>query len=263
MDKEKVKSYLYLHAILPQLEEIVEFDKEAKNTIKNWNASIQLGVKGGPRVSLIFKNGRLEIEREKTLLPTVGLFFLKHSSLNKMFEDKQVIPVIWKGFWCLSLLKGFSKLTKKMEPYLKPSKEFLKTEENLKFYLKVTLYTLLWGIKVVGENDSSFKIKRAGSTISQFPSGVFQVEILPDGPCGYIAMSDGKFLPSKGKHPSPTSTFQIKDKNIAYKMFQGDLDFMVGLGTTDIRIIGAVKFAEAVAVLMEKLVEYLPGEDNK
>ena len=159
MDKEKIKSYLYLHAILPQLEEILEFDEEAKDITKNWNASIRLGVKSGPRVNLIFKNGRLEIKREKAPIPTVGLFFLKHSSLNKMFEGKQVIPLVWKGFWCLSLLKGFSKLTKMMEHYLRPDKEFLKTEENLKFYLKVTLYTLLWGIKIVGENDYHFKPK--------------------------------------------------------------------------------------------------------
>ncbi|MBT9145392.1 MAG: hypothetical protein DDT40_01783 [candidate division WS2 bacterium] len=262
MNKEKIKSYLYLHAILPQLEEILEFDEEAGDIAKNWNASIRLGVKSGPRVSLIFKNGRLGIKREKAPMPTVGLFFLKHSSLNKMFEGKQIIPLVWKGFWCLSLLKGFSRLTKKMERYLRPDEEFLKTEENLKFYLKVTLYTLLWGIKVVGENDGSFKIKRANATISRFPSGVFQVEILPDGPCGYITMADGKFLPSKGKHPSPTSTFQIKNASIAYKMFQGEIDFMVGLGTMDLRIVGLVSFAEAMSIIMEKLMEYLPGEDK-
>lgn len=257
MDKEKILSYLYLHSILPLLEEIVEFDETAKQIVRDWKSSFQFDVHNGPKVSLRFAEGKLEVKREKGFLPTVAFWFPNFSSLNRMIEGKKVIPP-WKGVWHFSLLKKFDSLTKRIEYYLRPEEKLLQQEENLKFHLKLTLWSMLWGIKIVAENDDSFKIKRALSVIHRFPSSVFQIEILPEGPNGYLMVADGKIMPYKGKHPSPTSIFQIKDINIARQMFQRELDFMVGLGTLDLRIIGLIPFAEAISIIMDRLSEYIP-----
>lgn len=259
MDKDLILSYIYLNAILPNLEDIIQFDNEARKIIRKWHCSILFDVSGGPKITLFFKDEKLEVKREKTALPTVAFWFSNPQSLNKMFEGKTVIPLIWKGFWHIGILKNFIALTKKIEPYMKPKdKEFFKTEENLKLYLTLMLNTLIWGIKVVGENDDSFKVKRAMNVISKHKNQTFQVEILPDGPCGHITISNGNLLPSKGKHPTPTATLLVKDKEIAYKMFNNELDFMVALGTCDLRIVGLIPFAEAISILMGKLREYLP-----
>ncbi|GFP43858.1 hypothetical protein HKBW3C_02988 [Candidatus Hakubella thermalkaliphila] len=257
MNKEKILSYIYLHSILPQLEEIVEFDETAKDIIRNWNASFQFDVNNGPKVVLIFKEGKLGVKREKISFPTVSFWFPNFRSLNKMMEGKSVVPPWW-GFWHIPLLKKFDNLTKKIESYLRPTDEFLKNEENLKFNLKIALYSLLWGIKAVAENDASFKVKRAMATISRFQNYTFQLEILPDGPYGYISVSDGKLLPSKGRYQSPTAILQVKDVEVAKKMFKQELDFMIALGTGDLRIIGLISFVEAISIVMEKLSEYLP-----
>ncbi len=259
MDKDLILSYIYLTAILPNLEDIVQFDNEAQKIIRKWHCSILFDVSGGPKTTLFFKDEKLEVRREKVAFPTVAFWFSKPQSLNKMFEGKTVIPLIWKGFWHVGILKNFIALTKKIEPYMKPKdKEFFKKEENLKFYLTLMLNTMMWGIKVVGESDDTFKVKRAMKVISRYQNQAFQVEILPDGPNGHITISNGSILPSRGKHPNPTAILQVKDPEIAYKMFNNELDFMVSLGNCDLRIIGLVPFAEAISILMAKLTEYLP-----
>lgn len=252
-----ILSHIYLTGVIPLLEEIVQFDKEAQEMVKNWNCSIQFDVSGGPKSTLIFKNGKLEVKRDKIFFPTVAFWFPSPLSLNKMIEGKQVIPP-WKGFWHLLLLKKFDRLTKKIEHYLKADENFLKNEEIFKFNLKLKFYTLLWGIKTIADNENSFKVKRAKTIISRFSGSVFQAEILPDGPCGFITIQDEKLTPHKGKHSSPTSILKIKDTSVAKKMFDEELDFSIALGTQDIRLVGHIQLGEAISILMEELSEYLP-----
>lgn len=255
--KELILSYIYLHSILPLLEEIVEFDREAKEIVKGWNCSIQFDTSGGPKLSLVFKDGKLQIKREKVANPTIAFWFPNTSSLNRMFSEKKIIPP-WKGFWKIGLLKKFDKLTSKIEYYLRPSEDFLKEEENLKFNLKLTLYTLIWAIKAVGENDENFKVQRAMKVISKFQNKAFQIEVLPDGPFAHLFISDGKIFPSKGKHPSPSAILKVKDINVCKKMFAEELDFMVALGTEELKIVGLIPFAEAVSIVMGEVSKYLP-----
>lgn len=258
MSNNLILSYIYLHSILPNLEEIVEFDSNAKEITKGWNCKIQFDVSGGPKVALIFKDGKLQVKREKILFPSVAFWFPSPLSLNQMFEGKKVVPPFW-GIWKISLLKKFTELTKKIEYYLKADEEFLKNKENLKFNLTLKLNTLLWGIKTVAEKDSeNFKIKRALNVISRYPDSIFQLEILEGGPSAHIVISDGKFTPYKGKHPSPTAILQVKDMETARKMFDDEIDFMVALGTGDLRIIGLIPVAEAVSIIMEEMSKHLP-----
>jgi hypothetical protein len=257
MEKEIILANIYLHSILPLLEDIVEVDKEAQNLIKDWNCSIQFDVSGGPKASLIFKDGKLKAKREKIANPTIAFWFPNVVSLNKMFGEKKVIPP-WKGFWHIGILKKFDRLTSKIESYLKPEEEFLKIEENLRFNLKLTLNTLIWSIKAVGENSKDFKVQRAMKVISKFQNKAFQVEILPDGPFAHILIGDGKLFPAKEKHSSPSAILQVRDINVAKKMFAEELDFMVALGTGELKIIGLIPFAEAISIIMEELPKYLP-----
>lgn len=253
-----ILSYLYLHCILPNLEEIIEFDKDAKEITKNWNCSVQFDVSGGPKVALLFKDGKMQVKREKIFLPSVGMWFPSSPSANKMFEGKFALPLIWMGFWRIGLLKNFISLTKKIELYLRANPALLKNEEIFKFNLKLKFYTLLWGIKTIADNENSFKVKRAKAVISRFSGSVFQVEILPDGPYGFITIQEGKLTPHKGKHPSPTSILKIKDMSVAKKMFDEELDFSIALGCQDIRLVGHIQLGEAISILMEELSEYLP-----
>ena len=65
MNFELIKANLNLYAVLQNLEDLVKFDKEVSETIKDWDISIQFIVKNGPRAYILFKDGQCVFGRGK------------------------------------------------------------------------------------------------------------------------------------------------------------------------------------------------------
>ena len=57
MKDPKVLSCIYLHAVLPLLEEIVQHDRQAQELVKGWKCSIMFHVSEGPAATLKFRDG--------------------------------------------------------------------------------------------------------------------------------------------------------------------------------------------------------------
>lgn len=255
MDKEQVLSGIYLRAVLPLLEEVVQHDTAASGLIKGWNCSIMFHVGGGgPAVTLKFKDGKCEAVRERVSMPTVAMYFGAPARLNSMFAGKNVIPLIWKGIWHFGILKNFTALSKRLDFYMKPTDELVSNPEHFPFVVRLMLYAALYGVKEVAENDDHMKKAIVPAT----PDGTLQIEVMGGGPRAYLIKNGTSFTAGKGNAPGEVDAFmEIKDVKLAYQLFTGGVDAMAALGAGDIRIRGMIPLVDNVNALLDELSKYL------
>lgn len=251
--RDLVKSYIYLNAVLPQLEEIVAFDKEAQELVKGWKCTIQMSCSGGPGVALTFKDGKCTAKLGTVSLPTIGLWFSSPTKVCNMFEKKgKVVPVPWMGVWHLGILGKFTKLTEIMEKYLKPTEEMLKDRKIFEFHTKLQLMVATYALKAVGEHDA-----KAAAVVKKTIDGIMEIRVVPDGPASYIIKKGGEITPMKGPAGDFMVSMQIKGIDLTYEMLNGRVDFMEALGLCKIELHGLIGMAENMAVVLEKIAKYV------
>ena len=157
MSYEIVKAHLNLYAVLQNLEDLVKYDDEMARFTKDWNISIQFSVLKGPKACVEFKNGNCTLHKGEIPNPTVKLLFLSPSHLNKMMDGNGT-PIPLKGFTKLPFLSGdFTKLTDRLEYYLKPTDEALKDSAYLELNTRLTLNTAVFGIREIGWASPGFR----------------------------------------------------------------------------------------------------------
>lgn len=254
MDKETVLSSIYLKAVLPLLEDILERDEEAKKIAGNWNCSIMFHVGGGgPAVTLKFKNGKCEAVRSAVTLPSVALYFPNANTLNRMFAGEKVVPIPWMGFWRLGVITKLDPLTKRIEHYMEASEETLKDEKSFKLIVELMLYAALNGAAQVAAGD-----EEAAEIMSHSPDGTLEVRILPDGPAATLTKKGNEYTVKKGRAEGPAMAYmELKDFELAYNLFKGNVDAMAALGSCDVRIRGHIPFVDNVNYCLDKVGAYL------
>lgn len=254
MDKEMVLSSIYLKAVLPLLEDVLEHDEEAKKLAGKWNCSIMFHVGGGgPAVTLKFKNGKCEAIRSAVSLPSVALFFPSSNALNRMFGGEKVVPIPWMGFWHIGILKDFDPLTKRIEYYMEPSEATLADEKKFKLIVELMLYAAINGAAQVAMNDPE-----AAEIMSHSPDGTLEVRIMPDGPAATLTKKGDQITVKKGRTDGPAMAYmELKDFKLAYDLFKGNVDAMAALGSCDVRIRGHIPFVDNVNFCLDKVGAYL------
>ncbi len=251
--RDLIKSYIYLNAVLPQLEEIVDFDKEAQELVKGWHCTIQMSTSGGPSVALTFKDGKCTAKLGAVSLPTIGLWFSSPTKVCNMFEKKgKVVPVPWWGVWHLGILGKFTKLTEIMEKYLKPTEAMLKDRKIFEFHTKLQLMVAAYALKAVGEHD-----KKVLPIVKKTINGIMEIRVMPDGPAVHIDKQGTTITPIKGAAKDYMVSMQIKGIDLAYDMLNGKVDFMEALGLCKIELHGMIGMAENMAVVLEKIEKYI------
>ena len=252
-DRELIKSYIFLNAVLPQLEEIVAFDSEAQRLVQGWDCSIQMHVSGGPAVCLTFQNGKCEAKLETVARPSVAMWFPSPATANKMFEKKGfVLPVIWRGIWRLGSIRKFNKLTAIMEKYLKPTAAMLKDRKLFEFHTRLQLMVAAYALKAVGEHDP-----KVTGIVKKTVNGVMEIRVLPDGPAVHITKQNGTITPAKGPAENPMVSMQIQGIDLTYDMLTGKVDFLEALGLCRIQLHGMIGMAENMAVVLERIEKYI------
>lgn len=252
MNYELVKAHLNLYAVLQNLEDLVTFDAEMARMSKNWDISIQFSVRNGPRACVEFKDGKCTFHRGGGLNPTVKLFFISPSHLNKMM-DGEGSPIPLKGFTKLPFLSGdFTKLTDKLEYYLKPTDEALKDPGYLDINTRMTLNTAAFGVKEIGTLDDTGK--RACSHIR---NGTVLLKILPDGPAAHITFKDGDIAPGKGETEKPMASMLMKNIQVANDFLNSKIDPFTAVASGDVVIRGQISMLDALGLVLDRIPGYL------
>ncbi len=252
MPNERVKAHLNLYAVLPNLEELVRFDPETQRLIETWDIGVTFSVSGGPQAHVAVRNGQCTVARGNAQPTNVKLWFTSPEHLNKMFDGK-ANPIPLKGFTRLGFMsKEFSKLTDRLEHFLRASDEVLADEETFAFVTGCMLYTAIFGLAELAEHDPD-----VADLASHVPSGTAEFKILPAGPAVHLTHANGRFTAAKGEAAEPNVRMAFRDVRVCNDLLNGKIDAFAALGRGDVVITGFLPLADQLNAMLEYLEPYL------
>jgi len=252
MRNERVKACLNLHAVLPNLEEVVAFDPQVAELTRTWDVTVEFRVRHGPQAHVAIHEGRCRVRPGPADKPHVRLWFTSPRHLNAMFEGRAK-PIPTKGFSRLGFLSGeFPKLTDRMERYLRASEETLKDRRTFELVTRCLLFTAVFGLKELAENDPA-----VAELAAQTPNGTTEFRILPDGPAVHLTHANGSFSVGKGPAPSPNARMAFRDYDVCHRLLNGRMDTFAAVGRGDVVITGFLPLVDRLSSLLEYLERYL------
>ncbi|MEJ5362189.1 MAG: SCP2 sterol-binding domain-containing protein [Spirochaetota bacterium] len=251
MNYDFIKSRLHLYAVLQNIEDLVQYDEEAKKLIKDWNVVIKFTVKGSGNVNLIFENGKCIVTDSTEKKPDIVLFFTSPAHLNKMFDGK-ANPIPLKGLTKLGFLtKEFPKLTERLEYYLKPDDQKLKDSRFVTINTVMTLNTALFALKELLLFDP------IGKHIAKKIKGSMLMMNVDKGPAVYIEQKDNGFEVHKGYHEQPLAVLQFKSMKIANDFLNGKMDAFSAIASGAVATKGHIEWLDAVSPVLDRIALYL------
>ena len=252
MNRELIKANLNLHAVLKNLEDLVVYDSETAAFVENWNVSIQFIIWNGPRAYCVFERGVCTVCRGRHKHPSVILFFISPKHFNRMMNGKGH-PILLKGLTRLGFLKTeFTRITERLEFYLKPTDELLTDDSYLDLNTRMTLTTAAFAVREITLLDPVGKL-----AASRIRNGSVNFKILPDGPCVHMRFQDGDVEPGKGEAEKPMALMSMKNARAANDFLNGRTDNFAAIASGDIMVRGQIPMLESVTLILERIPRYL------
>lgn len=252
MDTDLIRARLNLNAVLQNMEDLVRLDADMAQLTKAWDVSIQFSVFRGPGAYLAFKNGICKHGVGAHPNPTIRLFFTSPRHLNRMFDGTGT-PIPLKGFSRLGFLqKDFTKLTERLEYYLKPKNGLVSDESFLKTNTTLTLYTGVHAVKELALLEPTCK-----TIASHTPSGVLQIGVLPEGPYAHLVLEEGSISVGKGSHAKPTATMMFRDLQAASDLLNGRLDAFQAVAEGSVMLHGMIPIIDNISLILDRVEKHL------
>ena len=251
LDLEQIKSHLYLHAVMPQIEEIVCVDKESQKLIGNWQNSIQFDTILGPGICIKTVDGSIVTSRDRVGIPTLGLMFFKVSDIVKMFEGGRIKPIPWIGIWRIDLIKGLSFLSGRLKYYLSTSREELCKRNYLDAAMGIRLGVVVYAVQVLSETwEKAIKIASIadeGVASIRFRGGItFQ-----------IISKEGKFKVHRNEVIPPNAIMEIRNSLYAYDLLSGNIDFWTAVGDGVVLLKGNLRLLDPIFDIFRHVGRFL------
>ena len=252
MTSDRIKAYLYLHAVLPQLEEVVRLDAVAQEVVAGWRSSIAFHVAGGPNLRLEVDSGRLRALRRGRGLPSLGLLLLGPGAAVRMFEGGGATPLPWIGAWRPRLISGLRALSGRLQYYLRSEREQLDADGTFAAAVAIRLAVLVYAIGVLAEAwDEGRRIAAAAGA-----DGVAAIGIAAHPPL-QLSSVGGRLLVERGAPRQPNVTVEFADPDAAYGILTGALDLWTALGTGAVRLRGRLPLLDPILQLMSRVGRFL------
>ena len=247
-----IKTHLFLHAVLPQLEEVVRVDGPAQAVVAGWRGSIALRVAGGPGVRLVVADGCLLAVRRARGLPSLGLLLPSPAAAVRMFEGGRAVPLPWIGAWRLRLISGLRSLSGRLQYYLKADRSQLDADDAFASAVRIRLGVLVYAIAVLAECwDEGRRIAASGAG-----EGVIAVGIA-DGPPLQLSSTGSGFTVSRDTVRHANVTVEFADVAAAFGILSGTLDLWTAIGTGAVRLRGNLLLLDPVLQLMARVGSFL------
>ena len=169
-----------------------------------------------------------------------------------MFEGTGT-PIPLKGFTKIGFLTGdFTKLTEKLEYYLKPEEGVTPSGDYKKINTELTLLTGAYALKELTEYDPI-----GIATASHMRDGTIVLKVMPDGPAVSINVEDGILSPSYGEDKKPMARLELKNIDIANKFLNGEIDSFTAIASGDVRVMGQISMLDAMSLVLDRIPEYI------
>ncbi len=252
MSYEKVKAHLNLFAVLQNLEELVVYDEQMRDFVKDWNLSIQFSVLGGPKAFIVFKDGKCTVGKGVKHFASILLFFISPAQLNKMFDGKGN-PILLRGFTKVGfLLKKFPVLTDKLAYYLKPNDELLKDQKYLEINTRFTLATAAYASREIALYDHIGKL-----VTGSIGKGAVQLMVQPAGPGAYLMFDEAGIDVKKGLVQRPMAVMAMKGMKEANDFLNGKVDAFTAIVRGDVEIKGQTSMLDVLSLVLDRIPAYL------
>jgi hypothetical protein len=253
-----LQASIYLKGILPLMEHVVRYDREAAAIIAGEELVLQFEVRDGPIAHLEITGDKVRHGVGRHPRPDVRLTFRTPELLNRLFAGENVRPGIRKGFTRLGfLLKKFPVLAERLSYYLEGEGQKAEGPEANLFLVKLGLHAMLGGMVAVASDDLSLADVAAAT-----PTGTLLVRVLPDGPGGTFAKAPRNggydFLATFGQPaPHTNAVMEFADLDVARRTIDGQLSAVVAIGTGEIHIRGYLPLIEKANIFLGRFARVM------
>ncbi len=252
MSEQLVKAYLNLHAVLQNLEELVEYDPEAGRMAKDWKVSLQFALPNGPATQIAFRKGKCKVFHGFRVASDIHLLFVSPAHLNKVMDNKGM-PILARGLTKLPfLLRDFPKISKRLEALLKPTAEALQDPAFLALHTRLLLQTAAFACAALSRWDAKSKL-----SASHIPDGVILLKVGKDGPAVNLTSSKGVLTAAKGDVAKPSASMRMRDIATAQKFLSGAIDPFTAIALGDVEISGQTQMLDALSLILDRVEHYL------
>jgi hypothetical protein len=248
---EMLQAGIYLKAILPLMEDLVQYDQESAAAIQGRNLVLQFEVKRGPVAHLEIRGGRVRHNTGPHPRPDVRLSFKSPELLNRLFAGANVRPGIRKGFTRLGFLtRGFAVLSRRLSYYLEGEGKNARGPDADRFLVRLGLHAMLGGMATVASDDPSLTDIAAGTS-----PGTLLVQVLPDGPHGTFAKTVGNGdMGFRATWEEPVehanAVMEFVSLGVARQVIDGQLSPVAAIGTGEMHIRGYLPLIEKANIFL-------------
>jgi hypothetical protein len=245
-----VTAGLNLHAVLPNLEELVLYDRAARELCRDWRVAVQFTVRDGPSANVAFADGRCVVTRGKARADVV-LYFTSPAHLNRMFAGKANPIPLW-GFTRLGWLsREFARLTDRLTYFLKPTDMLLADPAYLALNTRLTLNVAALAVPVLVKDDPVSRV------LAQYVGkGILLLQVLPDGPAVHVDFG-AEVTAAKTGHDRPAARVQLESTAVANRFLGGKLDAFAAIAAGQVAIAGRIPMIDNISHILDRIPFFL------
>lgn len=252
--QRKIKARLYLNAVLPAFEDLLQQCDRAKSILADRAFNLTFQTSSGLRSSLLLKDKSCQFIKSNRPRSHIVLHFITEEHLNKEFENTGFrLPIPIKGSTRIGDLKTFKALSAQLENCLRPSEEQLQDDAFHHFHVGLQLgIALRAAIELASHEPLSRNIMR------DTPEGLAYFSVGKDGYGAWVQWEKGKLTSGKGTPPRPPDvTVEFNDAQIALQAVGNRIDVMAALGLGDIKVRGLIPLADSLGYIFERIPLYI------
>lgn len=251
MIDQKTLAYINLYGVLGTLENLCELAPEAQSILTNKKPiSVGFDVKGGPKATITFANGKCRMEQGCSKCD-VKLPFSSCEKFNGLIEGTTT-PIPTKGLIHVKfLLNDFIKLTDLLNKYMRPDPADLEDPDFFRISTSLLLYTITVAIAQIGNNDEIGKFSADHMVDGEI---AFSIK---DGPATTIRVKDHRLLGIKKPCESPRAIMEFSSIELARALFDGKVNAIACVGSGDIVMRGMISMLDNLNRILDRVALYL------
>jgi len=253
MDREELRTRLFLRAALPLTKVVREDDKLLRLVTKNMTGVVQFEIKNAETAAhLIFADDALDVKFGKHEKPTVSFVFKDYKSLNDFFTGKLALPWI-KGLYRLDIIARTVPLLLKLKMLMPEADP--KEPEQRALKVKLLLYmvtTALSQLNKAGDEQMTKLTKKS-------PDRIYQWVVENGGPAAYLRMKNGKTKSGRGIYTRRRPFVLMRFPNIegAYQVLTSQAPLVDAVKQGFVVTEGAMEYSKEIGLRMQYIEELM------